>query len=125
MEVEGLLPFMDVKEYNGWKIAPYNTNTMLGFNFGTIYCHEGNKQGQNPTYWYCGDQSSQTNMAFMQKTIINSDDSIGKTIKQSFYNIYDENQQFVKTICEKDPDDISEEKFRKTMGEFDNLFSLD
>lgn len=112
-KVEGLLPFMDVKKFEGWQIAPYDTNTMLGFNFGTIYCHKGSKQGQNPNYWYCGDQSSQTTMAFMQKTMINSDGSIGKTVKQSFYNIYDENQQFVKTVCGDDPDKIAEKEWEE------------
>lgn len=110
-KVEGLLPFMDIREYEGWKIAPYDTNTMLGFNFGKIYCHKGNKQSQNPNYLYCGDQSSQTTMAFMQKTMINSDGSIGKTVKQSFYNIYDENQQFVKTVCGEYPDKIAEREW--------------
>lgn len=112
-KVEGLLPFMDVKEYEGWKIAPYDSNTMLGFNFGEIYCHKGSKKGQNPKYWYCGDQSSQTAMAFMQKTMINSESSIGKTVKQSFYNIYDENKQFVKTVCGNDPDKNAEREWKK------------
>ena len=112
-KVEGLLPFMDVKEYEGWSIAPYDTNTMLGFNFGKIYCHEGSKQGQNPNYLYCGDQSSQTTMAFMQKTLTNRDGSIGKTIKQSFYSIYNENQQFIKTVCGEDPDKITEKEWNE------------
>ncbi len=122
-KVQSLLPFMDVKEYEGWKIAPYDTNTMLGFNFGQIYCHKGSKQGQNPNYWYCGDQSSQTTMAFMQKTIINSDGSIGKTIKQSFYNVYDENQQFVKTVCGDNPDKIAEREWEEFKQQAEDFWS--
>lgn len=98
-QTKGLLPFMNVKEYDGWKIASYDSNTqLLGFNFGRIVCHFGNKQGQNPDYLYCGDQSSQTTMAYMQKTFMNEDGTIGKTIKQSFVNIYEmginENSEF-------------------------------
>lgn len=96
---------------------------MLGFNFGKIYCHRGNKQGQNPNYLYCGDQSSQTTMAFMQKTMINSDGSIGKTVKQSFYNIYDENQQFVKTVCGDDPDKIAEREWEEFKQQAENFWS--
>ena len=101
-QVKGMLPLMEVREFDGWKIAPYDSNTMMGFNFGKIYCHLGNKQGQNPDYLYCGDQSSQTTMAFMQKTLMNEDGTIGKTIKQSFVNIYQpvELPQEVKELCE-------------------------
>ncbi len=111
--VEGMRPLMKIREYEGWKIAPYDTNTMLGMNFGQIFCHKGNKKGQNPNYWYCGDKSSQTTMAFMQKTLKNPDGTLGKTIKQSFYNVYDENQQFVKTVCGKDPDKIAEQEWEE------------
>ena len=45
--------------------------------------------------------------------MINSDGSIGKTIKQSFYNIYDENKKFVKTVCGEDPDKIAEKEWKE------------
>ncbi len=100
-KVEGLSPVMDVREFEGWKIAPYDTNTLLGFGVGHVSCHKGNRKGQNMNYWYCGDQSSQTTMAFMQKTSINPDGSIGNTIKQSFVNIYTpvELPREVKELC--------------------------
>ena len=47
----------------------------------------------------------------MQKTLTKPDGSIGKTIKQSFYNIYNENQQFVKTVCGEDPNKIAEREW--------------
>ena len=98
-QIKGMLPFMEVREYDGWKIAPYDTNTMIGFNFGKIYCHNGNKQGQNPNFLYCGDQSSQTTMAFIQKKLMNKDGTIGETVRQSFVNVYerkiDENLKFL------------------------------
>lgn len=82
---QGALPFMDVREYDGWKISPYDAKSMLGFSSGKIYCHQGNKQGQNPNFVYCGDQTS----SLMQKTLVNEDGTIGKTIRQSFVNIYE------------------------------------
>ena len=52
-------------------------------------------------------------MAIMQKTLTNSDSSIGKTIKQSFYSVYDESQHFVKTVCGEDPDKIADGEWNK------------
>ena len=119
---QGVLPSMNIKEFDGWTIAPYDSNTVLGFNFGRIYCHKGNREGQNTNYWYCGDQSSQTTMAFMQKTLVNSDRTIGKTIKQSFVNVYDNDGHFIKTVCGEDPDKIAEREFKQQMNEIENMF---
>ena len=60
-----------------------------------------------------GVQTARLGLAKLQKTMINSDGSIGKTVKQSFYNIYDENQQFVKTVCGDDPDKIAEKEWEE------------
>lgn len=104
---EGVVgPFLNIEEYEGWKIDSYDST----FN---IHCYKGYKEGQKSNYWYCGEDASsiQFPIAFMQKTLKNSDGSIGKTIKQSFYNIYDENQQFIKTVCGEDPDKITEREW--------------
>ncbi len=99
---EGIAPFIDIEEYDGWKVDSY-------FSTFNIHCYKGSREGQNPDYWYCGEGASvEFPIAFMQKTMINSDGSIGKTIRQSFYSIYDNNQQFVKTVCGEDPDKITE-----------------
>jgi len=55
---------------------------------------------------------------------MNSDGTIGKTTKKSFVNIYTKDENFVKTICGKDPETIAEEDFKKQMKELDDLFSL-
>lgn len=104
---DGIAPFIDIREYDSWKIDSYDST----FN---IHCYRGNKEGQKTNYWYCGEGTSiEFPIAFMQKTMINSDGSIGKTIKQSFYNIYDENKKFVKTVCGEDPDKIVEKEWKE------------
>lgn len=105
--------FLDIKEYDGWELASYDTNLMLGINFGKIYCHYGSKEGQNPVYLYCGDETDKTTMAFMKKTMAQADGTVGKTVQQSFYNVYDEHQKFVKTVCGKDPDAIVKEQYKQ------------
>jgi len=88
-QTRDLLPFLRVREYEGWTVAPYDVSTQLfGFNWGTISCHKGSKQGQNSEYLYCGDKTSETTMGYIQKTIINKDGSIEETIKKSFVNVY-------------------------------------
>ncbi len=105
---KGRLPFIGVREYDGWKIAPTD------FRYYLIKCHLGSKQGQNPNNLYCGDSTSlseqfesgfneETTSAFMQKTLMNKDGTIGETIKQRFINIYEQRtDQEIKEICHND-----------------------
>lgn len=101
-----IAPMLHITEYDGWIVAPYDSNSQFfGFNFGWIYCNKGNQEGQRPDYLYCGDgRTGQTNLGYIQKTLVNKDGTLGKTIKRTFYNVYDENEQFVKTVCGGDPD---------------------
>lgn len=109
---------MGASEYDGWKIR--------GYSLYSIYCYKGNEKGENPNYWYCGDLKvtwgENADYGLMQKTLINSDRTIGKTIRKSFSNIYDENENFIKTVCGEDPDKLAEGEFKEIMTELDNFF---
>jgi len=107
---------VDVEEHNGWKISAHS----MGHK---VYCVKGYLEGQNPNYLYCG--TKKTGLAYMEKTFLNPDGTIGKTIKQGFMNIYDENQNFIKTICGRDPDEIMEEDFKRNMKELDDLLTIE
>ncbi|MBI2107598.1 hypothetical protein HYT54_00570 [Candidatus Woesearchaeota archaeon] len=62
---EGIAPFIDIGEYGSWKVDSYDST----FN---IHCYKGNREGQKPVYWYCGEGNSiEFPMAFIQKTDLN------------------------------------------------------
>ncbi|MAG08161.1 hypothetical protein CMO89_01705 [Candidatus Woesearchaeota archaeon] len=109
---------LDVKEHEGWNVR--------GYRLSTIHCYKGDEKGENSDYWYCGDLyvtwGENADYGVIQKTLINTDGTIGDTIMKSFSNIYDENMNFVKTVCGKDPDEIMEGSFKDTMKEMDDFF---
>lgn len=115
--------FIAAKNYNGWQMAPYDSNTqVLGINFGLIYCFKGNMEGRNPNYSYCGGTDGDY-IAYIEKTEMNADGTIGKTTRKTFVNIYDEYGLFLKTICGEDPDVVAERQFKGLMNQFEDLFS--
>lgn len=110
---------------DGWKISVYNVAELFGIKADYVFCHKGNSEGENPNYFYCDSGGLGGGIPYLSKTIMNSDGTIGKTIEKSFINIYDQNKNFIKTICGKPPGDIAEEEFKQTMKELDDFFSLD
>lgn len=90
-------------EYAGWKIIADSFQYVLDAepNQGQqiVYCDKGNLEGQYPNYWYCGGNKLLGSKSYLQKTFMNNDGTIGKTVKKTFINIYDEKQNFLKTIC--------------------------
>lgn len=114
----------------GWEIGIYSTAEAFGI-LGAlgiktlIYCHKGDREGENPLYYYCDSGLNMGKIPYITKTTINSDGTIGKTTVKSFINVYDENKRFIKTICGPPPGDIIEADFKKEMRELDKLFSLD
>lgn len=119
-----MYPFIATREYDGWAIDDVDASGLFGINAGMIFCHKGVKEGQNPEYWYCGDElSGKTKMAYMQKTLLNKDGTIGKTIKQSFVNIYAANGEFIKTICGENPDILIEREWEQTKKEAEAFWS--
>ncbi len=109
------------REYEGWQISAWRTPIVLP-------CYKGNEKGEDSNYWYCGDLDvywgENVDYGLMKKTFTNSDGTIGKTIRKSFYNIYDENEQFIKTVCGKDPDELGEKTFKNEMNAIDKFFSF-
>ena len=91
--------------YDGWTIH------------GDATCKKGNKEGENLNYYYCGGYSNGllggTVNAYIQKTPIASDGSIGKTTKHIIWNIYDENKNFMQTKCLGDPDEYEKKQARE------------
>ncbi len=102
-----------------WQIANYDT--IVGIVPGSIVCEKGRSEGQNPNYYYCGLEG----MAYMQKTFMNPDGTIGKTIRKTFVNIYDENKKFIKTLCGDDPSIVTDRNIKEVMKEWDRFFSID
>jgi len=98
---------------DGWKVQQI-------YSYDVVLCHKGNKEGQNINYWYCGDD----NLAYVSKTFMNKDGTIGETKKIAFINVYDEDQMFIKTLCLGDPDEIAEKNFKEFMRGIDNLFDF-
>ena len=99
-DANGLLAIQP-QVYDGWTIAGYTPIPMMVEPI--IFCHKGNREGENPSYTYCGGTDDD---AYMRKTETNSDGTIGKTIRKTFLNIYDENGMFIKTECGGDPTKI-------------------
>jgi hypothetical protein len=109
---------------NGWTISVYSSAEGLVGGTDEVYCHKGDSEGENPTYFYC-DTGMVGGISYIRKTKMNSDGTIGETIRKSFVNIYNGNSQFIKTICGKSPEEISEENFKETMREVEDFFNLD
>lgn len=108
----------------GWKISVYNIAESFGIKTDYVFCHKGNSEGENPDYFYCDSGGMGGGIPYLSKTSVNSDGTIGKTIRKSFINVYDSDNKFIKTICGKSPEDIAEEEFKQTMREMDDFFSL-
>ncbi len=110
----------------GWEIRVYSSNEFFGVRESMIACHQGNSEGENPKYFYCdtGANFWSGGIPYLSKTMTNSDGIIGKTIRKSFINIYDENRKFIKTVCGSPPEEIAEAEFKQTMRELDEFFSL-
>jgi hypothetical protein len=110
---------------DGWRISVYNIAEMFGIKTSYVSCHKGNTEGENPNYFYCDSGGLAGGIPYLSKTSMNSDGTIGKTTEKSFINIYNGNNEFVKTICGKPPGEIAEEEFKQSMREMDEFFSLD
>ncbi|MEK6885522.1 MAG: hypothetical protein AABX17_00990 [Nanoarchaeota archaeon] len=133
--------YLPDKNYDGWFVTSENylnqlTNPLLqGFGLPNvnpykISCSKGNQKGENPNYWYCGENYIQyasfedNGYAVIIKPQKNSDGTIGDTIIKTFVNIYDEEGNFIKTTCGKAPDSLREDAFKGAMNELDDFFSL-
>jgi len=90
------------KTYDGWTVK------------GQATCRKGTKEGENLNRYYCGGYTSFMGIgdvnAYVQKTIMGEDGSIGKTYKYVIWNIYDENKRFVETRCLGDPDEFDQKQ---------------
>lgn len=104
--LEGLWLSIPHETYEGWSIESENG---LG-----VTCRAGNKEGENIKYYYCGGIESVFGMgrinAYIEKTIISNDGSIGKTYRYIIWNIYDENKKFVETRCIDYPDNLEQKR---------------
>jgi len=103
--------------YDGWTI------------YGDATCRKGNKEGENLNYYYCGGYANGilggTVNAYVKKTTISEDGSIGKTYKYIIWNIYDNNKEFIETKCLGDPDEYEKQQareLRKSMESGEWLF---
>lgn len=115
---------LHVSTYNGWKISQYGITAQLtsAFSGDIIRCHKGNHEGQNPNYSYCGAIEYNDYMAYIEKTSMNSDGTIGKTLRKTFYNIYDNEGKFIKTVCGDDPDVVAERGVKQLVKEIGRGF---
>ena len=116
--------------FDGWEVKSYDVAELFGLAVTPqIQCYKGDKEGQNPSRYYCGywdngDNWGMEDLIYMEKTFINSDGSIGKTIQRTFVNVYDENKEYIKTICGASPEDVSTKKFKGKMQDLDDFFNL-
>jgi len=101
-------PTIQSRTYDGWSIKSEDF---------PITCRSGNKEGENIGYYYCGGVKSifgiQMINAYIEKTNISNDGSIGETYKYIIWNIYDENKQFVETQCTKYPENLEQERAKE------------
>jgi len=117
--------------FEGWEVKNYDSANLFGLSvIPKIYCYGGKEEGQNPNHHYCGywnngDNWDMKDLIYMEKTFINSDGSIGKTIQKTFVNVYDKTGNYLKTICGPSPKDVSTGKFKGRMRDLDDFFSLD
>lgn len=72
-------------------------------------CRKGSKEGENLNYYYCGGYVN----AYVEKTTIHGDGTIGETKKYVIWNKYDENMNFISTSCLGDPDEYEEEQIKE------------
>jgi hypothetical protein len=121
VEVMKGVKFIAPGQNNEWKWRAYDAPTELHIFSSNIFCATGSLGGQNPNYLYCGATAT-TPMAYIEKTIIKSDGTIGETIRKSFTNVYSQEGQFLQTICGDDPDKIVKQEFDSMMNEFDEVF---
>jgi len=139
--------YLPDKVYGDWIVTSENYLTQVsnplysvvneisgGRSMYKITCSKGDEKGENPNYWYCGETFipygsaeylGSGGYAVIIKNQKNQDGTIGDTIVKTFVNVYDEDENFVKTICGKDPDTLREQAFKEAMREIDNFFSLD
>ncbi|KHO55471.1 MAG: hypothetical protein QT10_C0001G0075 [archaeon GW2011_AR19] len=116
--------------FEGWKVKKYDSADLFGFSVTPrIYCYQGREDGQNPNHYYCGywdngDNWDMRDLIYMEKTFMNPDGSLGKTIQKTFVNVYDENGNYLKTICGLSPEEVSTKKFKGRMRDLDSFFSL-
>jgi hypothetical protein len=129
-DAPAFLPTDNIREYEGWQIKvegfsarPTLIKKYTDIGINTIYCHKGNKKGENPSYFYCGGIDSGY-VTYIVKTEISPDGTIGDTIEKSFVNIYNSDGKFIKTKCGKDPDSIYEDEFKDTMREIEDFFTF-
>ncbi len=97
------------KSFDGWTIH------------GQATCRKGTKEGENLNKYYCGGYSYLIGIgsvnAYVEKTIISKDGSIGKTYKHVIWNIYDENRNFIETKCLGDPDEFDKKQAEAFINE--------
>ena len=116
--------------FEGWKVKKYDSADLFGFSvIPRIYCYQGREDEQNPNHYYCGywdngDNWDMEDLIYMEKTFMNPDGSLGKTIQKTFVNVYVENGNYLKTICGPSPEEVSTKKFKGRMRDLDSFFSL-
>ncbi|MBI2151553.1 hypothetical protein HYU21_02385 [Candidatus Woesearchaeota archaeon] len=121
-----IVSFFSIKEVEtlfGYSINTYVLNGMA--------CRKGSEQGENKQYYYCG--SLEAPAPYMVYNVLDNDSNIKEIIKKTFINVYDSKGMFVKTICGRSPDSITNEikdrrtaedqKAEKEMKEFFGMFN--
>ncbi|MBI2146257.1 hypothetical protein HYU22_02885 [Candidatus Woesearchaeota archaeon] len=79
----------------GWKLS------------GGLYwyaCRKGERVGENSNYYYCGDDTDSYGIPIAKKTVVDTKGNIINVIERNFILVFNENKEYVKTIC-KDKND--------------------
>ena len=65
-----------------------------------VECVRGSEERENINYWYCGKSLTfWESYIYLEKTMVDSEGNIIQKVKKKALNVYDDNFDFVKTIC--------------------------